>query len=276
MQPNDELIARLGQGEFVSRYGVDFKPDVILPMLHGANGEDGVVQGFAQMMHIPIVGCHVLGSAMCMDKDVTKRLLMQEGIPVVASTVYRRGEPELDYATLSREFGETLFVKPANSGSSVGVSKVTDAASFVQAVTEALKYDHKVLIERAVSGREIECSMLGNDHPQASVLGEIIPGEEFYSYDDKYAPNTKSQVVLNVGLPQEQSDYIRELAIRTYKVLECRGLARIDFFLTDGGEVYVNEVNTMPGFNIMYPKLWEADGLPIDKLLDRLVDLALE
>jgi D-alanine-D-alanine ligase len=276
VQPNDELMARLGQDEFVSRYDEHLKPDVILPILHGTNGEDGTVQGFARLMHVPIVGCEVLGSAVCMDKDVAKRLLMQEGIPVVASAVYRRGEPQPDYRTLSRQFGETLFVKPANSGSSVGVGKAVDEASFVQAMAEALKYDRKVLIERAVSGREIECSMLGNDDPQASVLGEIIPGEEFYSYNDKYAANTTSQVVVNVNVPQELSDYIRGLAVQAYKALECRGLARVDFFLTDSGQVYLNEVNTLPGFNIMYPKLWEASGVPLGTLLDRLVDLALE
>jgi D-alanine-D-alanine ligase len=274
VQPNDELIGRFGQPEFISRYDEHLKPDVILPMLHGTGGEDGSVQGLAQLMHVPIVGCGIVGSAICMDKDVAKRLMMQEGIPVVASTVHRRGESQPDYAKLSRQLGETLFVKPANAGSSVGISKATDAASFANAIAEALKYDRKVLIERAIAGREIECSMLGNDDPQASILGEIIPGEEFYSYDDKYAEDTKSQVIVGADLPQEVSDYIRSLAVRAYRALECRGLARVDFFLAENGQVYLNEVNTMPGFNIMYPKLWEASGVSTRELLDRLVQLA--
>jgi len=276
-QPNNELMAIFGKGEFATRYGERLRPDMLFPVLHGPNGEDGSVQGVAQLLHLPVVGCGIVGSAICMDKDVTKRLLMQEGISVVATAVHRVGDTEPDYDALAKQLGQTLFVKPANLGSSIGVSKVANASELAQALGEAHSYDHKIIIERAIIGRELECAVLGNDDPKASILGEIKPGEVFYSYSDKYASDSTAETTTEPDLPEDVSVYIRDVAVRAYKVLECRGLARVDFFLADDGQVFVNEVNTLPGFtNIsMYPKLWEASGLGYSQLLDKLVELAL-
>ena len=274
----NRLEPLLGERVFMDGAGERIQPDVLLPILHGPNGEDGSVQGLAQLLHLPIVGCGILGSAVCMDKDVTKRLLLQAGLPVVEYVLYHRGEAEPTYADIAAKLGPTVFVKPANMGSSVGVGKATDAKSFVRAMRQAWEHDHKVLIERAIIGRELECAVLGNDRPEVSVVGEIIPQEEFYTYHAKYADDSQAQTSTTVDLPTATSDRIRELAVQAYRVLECRGLARVDFFLTDDGEAYVNELNTLPGFtNIsMYPQLWAACGLSYATLLDRLVQYALE
>jgi D-alanine-D-alanine ligase len=259
--------------------GSHLKPDVIFPVLHGPNGEDGTVQGLARLLHIPIVGCGVLGSAVCMDKDVAKRLLLQSDIPVAPGIVHYREDGVLAYEKLIDQLGgEALFVKPANLGSSVGVSRVTDDAGLAHALEEAHKHDRKVLVEGAIKGRELECAVLGNDRPEASAVGEIMPGDDFYSYDEKYASDSKTKTSVDVMLPDGIADKIRQTAIAAYKALECRGLSRVDFFLADDGTIYVNEVNTLPGFTSisMYPQLWEVSGVPYSQLVDRLVRLALE
>ncbi len=273
-----QLHPVLGEGKLVNSAGEGARPDVILPVLHGQNGEDGSVQGLAQLLHVPIVGCEVLGSAICMDKDIAKRLLMQANVPVAAYVLHRLGQPAPQYSDVQAKLGDVLFVKPANQGSSVGVSRVENVEEFDAAITEALKHDHKVIIERAISGRELECAVLGNEKPEASVVGEIMPEETFYSYDAKYAADSLTKTSTAIELPEGVSDRIREMAVEAYVALECRGLARVDFFLADDGTIYINEVNTLPGFtNIsMYPQLWQETGLGYSQLLDRLVELALE
>jgi D-alanine-D-alanine ligase len=271
------LTPVLGAGRFESE-GTHIQADVLLPILHGSNGEDGSVQGLAQLLHIPIVGCDILGSAICMDKDVAKRLLLQADIAVADGIVYRAHEDAPAFADVTEKLGTPVFVKPADQGSSVGVAKVTNESEFTAAIADALRYTKKVLIEKAIVGREIECSVLGNDYPEVSPAGEIKPGEAFYSYDDKYAEGSHAQVIVPADLPTDVAQKVRAAAIKAYRVLECRGLARVDFFVTETGDIYVNEVNTLPGFtNIsMYPKLWDAAGLDYPSLVDKLISLALE
>lgn len=232
--------------------------DVIFPIVHGTLGEDGCLQGLLRMADLPFVGSDVLGSAVCMDKDISKRLLRDAGIAVTPFvTLNRATAARTGFAEVHGKLGLPLFVKPANQGSSVGVSKVTDEAEYVAAVELALGFDEKVLIESAVSGREIECAVLGNDQPIASGCGEIVVRNGFYSYDSKY---------------------IDDQAAEAFQVLGCSGLARVDVFLTDSGEVLINEINSLPGFTriSMYPKLWQAAGMTYSELVSRLIDLALE
>lgn len=272
-----QLTPVLGEAAFEAA-GERVSVDVLLPILHGSNGEDGSVQGLAQLLHIPVVGCGIIGSAVCMDKDVAKRLLLQAGIAVADGIVYRAYEELPEFSDVADKLGMPVFVKPADQGSSVGVSKVTNEGEFKAAIAEALKFTQKVLIEKAVVGREIECSVLGNDHPEASPAGEIKPGESFYSYDDKYAEGSHAEVIAPADLPDAVAQKVHQTAIKAYRALECRGLARVDFFVADGGDLVINEVNTLPGFtNIsMYPKLWDAAGLDYPSLVDKLIKLALE
>lgn len=253
--------------------------DVIFPVLHGPYGEDGTVQGLLKLSGIPFVGSDVLGSAVGMDKDVTKRLLQQAGIPIGAyAVVQKNNRKTIVYADLTKKLGTTLFIKPANLGSSVGVFKVQSEQEFFDALDQAFQYDTKVIIEQALKIREIECSVLGNDDPIASIPGEIIPTHDFYSYEAKYLDPDGAKVKIPADLSEEQVKKVQELSIKTFQTLCCSGMARVDFFLTDAGELLVNEVNTIPGFtNIsMYPKLWEATGIPYPELISKLIDLALE
>ncbi|BEV73601.1 MULTISPECIES: D-alanine--D-alanine ligase [unclassified Paludibacterium] len=253
--------------------------DVVFPIVHGTLGEDGSLQGLLRMANLPFVGCGVLGSAVCMDKDVAKRLLRDAGLPVAPFVcVTRANRASLRFADVEAKLGLPLFVKPANQGSSVGVSKVHDASEFDQAIDQALRFDHKVLIEQTIVGREIECAVLGNDQPRASVCGEIVLSDEFYSYDTKYISDSGARVVAPADLPDDLHQRIRDIAVQAFQALDCRGMARVDVFLTPSGEVIINELNTLPGFtNIsMYPKLWEASGLSYRDLISTLIDLALE
>lgn len=241
--------------------------DVVFPVLHGTYGEDGTIQGFLKMANIPFVGAGVLGSAVGMDKDVQKRLLRDAKIPIPKFTTN---------LTLPSDF--PVFVKPANCGSSVGISKAHNQKELNIAIKNALKYDSKILIEEAIVGREIECSVLGNDDPIASLPGEILPTHEFYDYDAKYIDENGAKAQVPAKLSKEQVSKIQKTAIKAYKILCCEGMARVDMFLEKSGRVLVNEINTLPGFtNIsMYPKLWEASGLSQPKLLDKLIDLAID
>src|SRR6266478_1782641 len=253
--------------------------DVIFPVLHGPFGEDGTVQGLLKLANIAFVGAGVLGSAIGMDKDVMKRLLRDAGIPVarfIAANKY--SSKPIDFDDARDQLGLPLFVKPANLGSSVGIHKVTDRDEFERAVRDALNYDDKVLIEECINGREIECSVLGNDNPIASVPGEILPRHEFYSYEAKYLDENGAVLEIPAKLSSETLERIRQLAIRTFTVLCCEGMARIDFFLRNSDEIIVNEINTIPGFTriSMYPKLWEATGISYSELIDRLIQLAIE
>jgi D-alanine-D-alanine ligase len=247
--------------------------------VHGTLGEDGSLQGMLRMANIPFVGSSVLGSAVSMDKDITKRLLRDAGLKVASFvTLTRANRHNHSFADISKQLGLPLFIKPANQGSSVGVSKIKNAHEFNQAIELAFRFDHKVLVEEAIVGREIECAILGNDYPKASVCGEIVVNDEFYSYDTKYISETGAQVVVPANLPEHINSKIQQIAIQAFQALECKGMARVDVFLTHTGDVIINEVNTLPGFtNIsMYPKLWEASGLGYSELITTLIELALE
>jgi D-alanine-D-alanine ligase len=253
--------------------------DVIFPVLHGPFGEDGTVQGLLKLANVAFVGASVLGSAVGMDKDVMKRLLRDAGIPIARFIVANRySSQQIEFDDVRSQLGLPLFVKPANLGSSVGISRVKDLKEFERAVREAFDYDHKILIEECIKGREIECSVLGNDNPIASVPGEILPRHEFYSYEAKYLDENGACLEIPAKLPPETSERIRELAIKTFTVLCCEGMARVDFFLRNDEEIIVNEINTIPGFTriSMYPKLWEASGISYGELIDRLIQFALE
>ncbi|WP_416424439.1 D-alanine--D-alanine ligase [Pseudomonas sp. App30] len=253
--------------------------DVIFPVVHGTQGEDGCLQGLLRMADLPFVGSDVLGSAVCMDKDVSKRLLRDAGLAITPFISLNRATARRrDFAQVQAELGLPLFVKPANLGSSVGVSKVEDEAGYWQAVELALAFDEKVLVEAAVKGREIECAVLGNDEPLASGCGEIVVKGGFYSYDSKYIDGDAAQVLVPADIPAAASERIRGLAVEAFQVLGCSGLARVDVFLTDSGEVIINELNTLPGFTriSMYPQLWLAAGMTYTELVSRLIELALE
>lgn len=251
--------------------------DVVFPILHGPFGEDGTVQGLLKLANVPFVGAGVLGSAVGMDKDVMKRLLHEAKIPIANFLAVKQRELP-DFVRVRSALGLPFFVKPANLGSSVGVSKVKDEKEFEKAVKEAFTYDTKILIEEFVAGREIECAVLGNDDPIASVPGEVIPKHEFYSYEAKYIDEQGAAVEIPAKLSEDVIKKIQSLAVKTFQTLSCEGLGRVDFFLKKNGEILVNEINTIPGFTAisMYPKMWEASGISYTELIDRLIQLALE
>ncbi len=255
------------------------KLDVVFPVLHGTYGEDGTVQGLLKLANIPFVGAGVLSSAIGMDKDVMKRLLRDAKIPIAHFvTVLSRQRHKLRFEDIAKQLGLPFFVKPANAGSSIGVSKVKIAKDFEAALDNAFLFDRKLIIEEFITGREIECSVLGNDEPIASLPGEVIPQHEFYSYEAKYLDRGGALFQIPVSLPPDITEAIQKMAIDTYRTLCCQGMARVDFFLKEDGQIYVNEINTIPGFTkiSMYPKLWEASGLSYSALLDRLIELSLE
>lgn len=258
------------------------KVDVVFPVLHGTYGEDGTIQGLLEMADIPYVGCGVLASAVGMDKDAMKRLFRDAGLPIVRYLMFTRTAWEQAQTKLCRQvfkhLGLPVFVKPANLGSSVGVTKVKTRSELAQAVNRAAQYDRKILIEEAVEAREIEVSVLGNEHPIASLPGEIIPGAEFYDYDDKYNSDA-AQLIIPAKLSRSQTKALQQYAIRAFQAIDGSGMARVDFFIEKRtGRILVNEINTIPGFtNIsMYPKLWAASGISYPELVDRLIQLALE
>ncbi len=253
--------------------------DAVFPVLHGPFGEDGTVQGLLKLANVPFVGAGVLGSAVGMDKDLMKRLLRDAGIRIARFLVFDRSSfQEIEFENLQHQLGVPFFVKPANLGSSVGIHKVSDKKQLERALKDAFQYDSKILVEEYIQGREIECSVLGNDHPIASVPGEIITGHEFYSYEAKYLDEKGAVLKIPAELPAGITKEIQDIAIQSFKTLCCEGMARVDFFLRDNREVIVNEINTIPGFTkiSMYPKLWEASGISYAELIDRLIQLALE
>lgn len=256
------------------------KIDVIFPVLHGTYGEDGTVQGFAKLANLPCVGCGILGSAVGMDKDVTKRLLRDAGIKVADFVTLRKGyNDHLSYEEISAKLGPDLFIKPANLGSSVGVSFVNNKENFDIALANAFKFDPKVVIEEKLFGREVECAVLGhNAKPEASAIGEVIPKSSFYTFENKYIDEGGAVCDIPAKLDDETIMRIQALAIDTYRLLECEGMTRVDMFLTPQGELYLNEVNNIPGFTkiSMYPKLWEISGLSYTDLLTKLINLAIE
>jgi D-alanine-D-alanine ligase len=256
--------------------------DVLFPIVHGHGGEDGTLQGLLELAGLPYVGAGVLGSAIQMDKEVTKRLLEQAGIPVVPWRVVRAHELARDPRGVAMKAAEALgmpvFVKPANSGSSVGIQKVKEPKSLGRALAEASRYDIKLLVEAGLDAREIEVAVLGNEEPEASVPGEIRPRREWYDYEAKYVDES-TELLVPAPISEEEAERARSLALRAYRTLEGSGLGRVDFLLDRAsGGLYLNELNSLPGFTevSMYPRLWEASGLPYPQLLDRLIELALE
>jgi len=254
------------------------KLDVIFPILHGPLGEDGTVQGLLKLAGVPFVGSGVLGSAVSMDKDVMKRLFRDAGLPIGKFLAVKSCEKLPSYAEITKLLNNPFFVKPANMGSSVGISKVKNEADYANAVKEAFKYDEKIIIEEFIPGREIECAVLGNENPIASVPGEIIPTHEFYSYNAKYVDENGARLEIPAPLDADCQKRVQDLAIKAFQTLCCEGLSRVDFFLKENGEVLINEINTIPGFTkiSMYPKLWEASGIGYTELITRLIELALE
>jgi D-alanine-D-alanine ligase len=246
--------------------------DVVFPALHGTFGEDGTVQGLLELADLPYVGAGVLASSISMDKEMMKRVARERGLPVVE---YRVVSGSGDAAC--GELGYPVFVKPANLGSSVGISKARNCEELKAALELARAYDRKVIVERGITGRELECAVLGNENPVASAPCEILPSREFYDYDDKYLLD-QAQTVIPADLSPEQTAEIQRLAVECYRAVECEGMARVDFLLESAtGRLYINEINTIPGFTSisMYPKMWEYSGLAMPKLIDRLIELAL-
>ncbi|MBT9331674.1 D-alanine--D-alanine ligase family protein [Paracidobacterium acidisoli] len=262
--------------------------DVIFPVLHGTFGEDGTIQGLLELAGIAYVGSGVLGSATGMDKDVMKRLFASAKLPITKHVTFLRSEWQKSarktVAKIEAALKYPLFVKPANLGSSVGITKAHDRKELAPAIEEAARYDRRIVVEQGVGGRrgkarELEVAVLGNDDPEASVVGEIIPGKEFYDYEAKYL--TEGSVpVIPAKLTKQQSKQVREMAVAAFRACDCAGLARVDFLMEPGkaGKIYLNEINTLPGFTSisMYPKLWEASGVAYPKLIDRLIALAME
>jgi D-alanine-D-alanine ligase len=261
--------------------------DVIFPVLHGTFGEDGTIQGLLELADIAYVGAGVLGSAAGMDKDIMKSLFIAAGIPIVKHVTFLRGawenEPKKVHKLVESKLIYPVFVKPANLGSSVGISKAHNRKELGPAIEEAARFDRKIVIEQGVGGkkekaREIECAVLGNDDPEASVPGEIVPGKEFYDYTAKYV-DEGSQLIIPAKLTKAQTKKVQELAVAAFKAVDCSGLARVDFLMDPKtGKIFLNEINTMPGFTTisMYPKLWAASGVDYADLIDRLIQLGLE
>lgn len=279
--PTERGLARLsGDGR---PDGTD-KLDVIIPILHGTFGEDGTIQGLLEMADLPYVGCGVLASAAGMDKVIMKRLFREAGLPIVNLTHFLRSQWEADpqniEARITEEIGFPCFVKPANLGSSVGISKATDGKSLKASIALAAKYDRKIVVEEGIDGRELEVSVLGNDEPIVSLPGEIVPqSAEFYDYKAKYLDDNGARLIIPAELKGRTAAEIQQLAIRAFQAIDGSGLARVDFFLEHKTEkLIVNEINTLPGFTSisMYPKLWEASGISYKELIDRLIELAFE
>lgn len=280
----DSLENSLGQILKVTRDDMEDRAiDVIFPVLHGANGEDGTIQGLFELADIPYVGSRVLGSALAMDKYYAKVVFERENLPQGRFLVFSKKQiiNNIDQAIKQVEemFTYPCFVKPCNSGSSVGVSKARKREELVEALNFALNYDRRILVEEFIDCYEVECAVLGNDEPIASTVGEIIPSNEFYDYEAKYSSESTSQIIIPARLPLKTIEKIREYAVKAFKALDCAGLARADFFVQkETGQIYINELNTIPGFTqiSMYPKLWEASGITYSELLDRLIELAVE
>jgi len=287
-----ERSARILAGDEASAQGDDDfsfevwtrtnRPDVVFPLVHGTGGEDGTLQGYLEMLGLPYVGSGVMASAVGMDKGLMKNAFTAAKLPVVDHVQILERDWQNERSSIMRAVNNALrlpyFVKPANSGSSVGVTKVKSDTDLAAAVEKALRFDDKVLVERGLDAREIEVSVLGNEQPEASLPGEVVAGHEFYDYEDKYIDD-KTQLVIPAKLPKEKVDEVRRLAIVAFKAIGASGFARVDFFLERGtGKLFVNEINTIPGFTSisMYPKLWEATELKYSRLIERLVELGLE
>lgn len=253
------------------------KIDVVFPILHGPFGEDGTIQGLLKLANVPFVGAGVLGAAVGMDKDVMKRLLRDADLPIGEFITLRLEDDIPPFQAVEKKLGMPCFVKPANLGSSVGINRAETEKEYLDAVKEAFEFDNKIIIEEYIDGREIECAILGNESPKASVVGEISFNDSFYSYDAKYVDDGGYRIDIPALIEPELQAEIQKVALKTFKVLECEGFARVDVFLTKDNRILVNEINTIPGFTkiSMYPKLWEASGIPYMDLISELIDLAI-
>ncbi len=273
------LVSFLGQAYLVEiESQVKHQVDVAFPIVHGTNGEDGTLQGLLKMAHIPFVGCDVLSSAVCMDKEFMKQALTAGGIPNSKYIVLHHHEA-LFFDKIIKTLGLPFFIKPANAGSSIGVHKIKSEIEFVEKIKDAFSYDHKVIAEEFIKGQELECSVKGlNADPQASVAGELIVKHEFYSYEAKYLDECGADIVIPARINSDKMKELQALAVKAYQVSGCDGLARVDFFLQPDGKLIVNELNTLPGFTkiSMYPKMWEATGLKYSELITELIQYAFE
>jgi D-alanine-D-alanine ligase len=274
------LIAKDGRwspGPILPEPGANPGIDVVFPVLHGTFGEDGTVQGLFELADLAYVGANVLSSAVSMDKDMTKRVCRDRGLPIVEYMVLDRGASNAADA-VARELPFPIFVKPANLGSSVGISKAHDLPELKKALELAAAFDRKIVVERGIEGREFECAVLGNDDPRASAPCEILPSREFYDYEDKYELNL-ARTVVPADLPEGETREMRRLAVECFRAVGCEGMGRVDFLRENAtGKLYINEINTIPGFTSisMFPKMWEHSGIPYPELIDRLIELALE
>lgn len=278
-------LVRIDNIHFATHYKINKTKtstiDIIIPIIHGTYGEDGTIQGLLELANIPYIGANVLASAIGMDKVIQKQLFQQAKLPVVDSIYFLGREFINNQSKILKnivKLGLPVFIKPANSGSSVGISKIHNQKELTSAIKYALNFDRKIIIEKAIiNPREIEIAVLGNDKPQASMLGEVIASNDFYDYDAKYISGF-SKTVIPAKLSKNLSNKIRQIAITAFKTIDCCGMARVDFLLAKGNKIYLSELNTIPGFTSisMYPKLWEASGLPYTKLLDKLIKLAIE
>lgn len=280
---DEEILVQLGAGE-QTFYNLETKTylpkiDVVYPLLHGTNGEDGKVQGLLNLAQVPFIGCDVLGSAICMDKDIAKRLMIQANIPTSGYAVFYKGDDKPSYEQTKEDLGLPLFIKPANLGSSVGISKVSTEEEFYQAIEEAFQYDTKVLVEEFIDGIEVECAVLGNDQITVSQPGRYVHQDEFFDFDTKYLKNNEVGMEIPASfLTEEQVSELMELSGLAYLALECKGLARVDTFVTKDGQYFVNEINTLPGFtqNSMYPILMDKAGISYNDLVKQLCQLAID
>lgn len=278
-EPSDEVLLFPGsEFPFVLRDRTEHKlaVDVVFPVLHGPNGEDGTIQGLLKLLGIPYVGSSLLGSAIGMDKEVMKRLLSHAGIAIGDYVSARNGFIP-DFEEVKSRLGLPVFIKPANMGSSVGISKVWNETQYYPAIEMAYNYDFKIVIEAYIEGKEIECAVMGNENPEASVTGEIRAKKEFYDYEAKYLDDHGFEIIIPSGLDYETEKLIRKIAVKAYQVLECEGLGRVDFFLAKDNEIIVNEINTIPGFTSisMYPMLWRESGLSYTDQISSLINLAI-
>jgi len=278
--PKDSVFFNPGKGnQFIvnGNEQVGFSVDAVFPVLHGPNGEDGTIQGLFKILGLPFVGPSVLGSAVGMDKEIMKRILQQAGIRIGDYLVAKDGVFPT-FEEVKSSLGLPVYVKPANMGSSVGISKVTSQNEYKPAIDLAFQFDRKLVIEANIEGREIECAVLGNDNPSASQPGEIIAVQDFYDYKSKYIDNSASELVVNAKMPEDTKLKLQDIAIKAFKALECEGMSRVDFFVTIDNDIIVNEINTIPGFTSisMYPKLWLESGISYKELITKLIDLAFD
>jgi D-alanine-D-alanine ligase len=278
--PMDQVLFNPSEGNpFIINdiENISFSVDAVFPVLHGPNGEDGTIQGLLKILNLPFVGPSVLGSSVGMDKEIMKRILLQAEINIGKYLVGRSGKYP-DFETVKNTLGVPAYVKPANMGSSVGISKVETKEQYIPAIEFAYQFDSKLVIEANIEGREIECAILGNTNPKSSVPGEIVAQKDFYDYKSKYLDNTASELIVNAQMDPKIKEELQQIGIKVFKVLECEGMARVDFFLTNDNEIIVNEINTIPGFTSisMYPKLWLGTGISYKELISDLINLAVE